>query len=174
MIFNTQATAKDIEAVSNGAAFEYAQVFAAFFLGAALFTLRRWIPLRWDLVRRRRRDRRGRCSRDPHSGRIALTWLIPYFVLVLAYRTHDRVSLPSRFGDYSYGIYIYAFPIQQAIVQWIEPDSGWVVLLITAPIVLALAAASWRFVEAPALTLKQRIVPALDRARRCCAPSRAA
>jgi peptidoglycan/LPS O-acetylase OafA/YrhL len=162
MIYNTQATAKDVEAVSNGSAFAYAQLFAAFFISAALFTLRRWIPLRWELVGLAAVIVAIAAIADAHSGRIAFTWLLPYIVLVVAYRTHHLFALPARMGDLSYGIYIYAFPIQQAIVQWVDPPSGWVVLLLTAPVVVGLAAASWRFVEAPALTLKQRIVPVLD------------
>ncbi len=154
-MWNIQATAKDIEAVSRGGAFPYAQLFAAFFLSASLFTLRRWIPLRWDLFGLGVVIVAAVSLVDAHSGRIAATVLVPYFVLVLAYRTHERISLPARFGDYSYGIYIFAFPIQQAIVQWLEPTSGWVVLMITLPIVGALAAASWRFVESPALTLNK-------------------
>ena len=162
MMFNTQATAREVDAVAGGAAFEYAQVFAAFFLGAALFTLRRFVPLRWDLFGAALVVVAVASFSEPHTGRVALTMLIPYLVLVLAYRTHDLVSLPSWMGDYSYGIYIFAFPIQQAVVHWVDPGNGWVVLLITAPVVTALAALSWRFVEAPALTFKQRIIPALD------------
>jgi len=57
--------------------------------------------------------------------------------------------------DYSYGIYIYAFPVQQLCAQvegrWIE------VLLLSAAVTLAAAAISWHLIEKPALTLKKRL-----------------
>ena len=63
----------------------------------------------------------------------------------------------TRFGDASYGVYIWAFPIQQTLVQEIagrlEP---WCVIALATPIVLALAYASWRLVERPALRHKPR------------------
>lgn len=68
----------------------------------------------------------------------------------------SRVRIPylGRFGDLSYGIYIYAFPVQQT-VAWAWPLSPWWVNgLISSPISIARAILSWRFVEAPALALK--------------------
>jgi peptidoglycan/LPS O-acetylase OafA/YrhL len=95
---------------------------------------------------------------------MATALLLPYVVLLLAYRTTHLVRLPQRLGDYSYGLYIFAFPVQQAVLQWFAPSSGWVTLALALPIVLALAVASWHFVEAPALTLKQRVREPLERA----------
>ena len=43
--------------------------------------------------------------------------LLTYVVLVAAYHPNLRWRLPNRAGDYSYGLYVYAFPIQQTIVQ---------------------------------------------------------
>jgi len=61
-----------------------------------------------------------------------------------------------RYGDFSYGIYIYAFPVQQTLVAlfpaWGRPEhfaAAYVTILLCAVL-------SWRFVEAPALTLKKR------------------
>jgi peptidoglycan/LPS O-acetylase OafA/YrhL len=82
--------------------------------------------------------------------------LVAYAVLVLAY--HPRLQLPLfyRIGDYSYGMYVYAFPIQQAIV-WLSPGIGPLALFaIAAPLTLLVAVASWHVVERPALGLKSR------------------
>ena len=57
----------------------------------------------------------------------------------------------NRIGDYSYGLYVYAFPIQQTVVQRapaIEPLTlfarrRWSTLIVSA--------ASWHVVEKPAL-----------------------
>lgn len=61
----------------------------------------------------------------------------------------------TRWGDASYGLYIWAFPVQQTIVQVLGSDiHPWVVIAIATPIVWALALASWRLVERPALARK--------------------
>ena len=62
-------------------------------------------------------------------------------------RWNDRV-------DYSYGIYVFAFPIQQTLISLMGPKRPLVFFLICYPIIVAVAAASWHFVESRALALK--------------------
>ena len=63
----------------------------------------------------------------------------------------------TRFGDASYGVYIWAFPVQQTIVQVGGEDlSPWAVIAIATPIVVVLAQLSWHLIEAPALRHKPR------------------
>ncbi len=146
-----------VAAAKIGAFTIYAIVFGAFAIGAALYCLRRWVAVRWDLA--------GIAivawlltvvigGTAPETGAMIL---LPYLVLCLAYRTTNMVRLPRRFGDYSYGVYIYAFPIQQTISYLIAPSRGWLMFLIAAPITLAAGALSWHFVERPALDFKQRL-----------------
>jgi peptidoglycan/LPS O-acetylase OafA/YrhL len=49
-------------------------------------------------------------------------------------------------GDYSYGIYLYSVPIQQAVVAagWF-PRNGRVDLAVSLPLVVLLAFCSWHF-----------------------------
>jgi peptidoglycan/LPS O-acetylase OafA/YrhL len=55
-------------------------------------------------------------------------------------------------NDYSYGIYIFAFPIQQTIVTLFHGEMTWWQNALSAyPIVLCVAALSWHFVERPSL-----------------------
>jgi peptidoglycan/LPS O-acetylase OafA/YrhL len=163
MMVDIQAPPEIVAQASAGAFQEYPRLFAAFAIGAGLFAVARWVPLRWSAagafaVAWAVAAAVGGASVTP----IATAWLLPYVVLLLAYRTDHLVRLPGRLGDYSYGLYIFAFPVQQAVVQWLEPSSGWVTFAVATPIVLALAVASWHVVEAPALTLKQRIKRPLE------------
>lgn len=68
-----------------------------------------------------------------------------------------------RHGDYSYGLYILHFPILQALVALgAFRDSAWVGLGIAAPLVLAGAWASWRWIEKPFLRRSSHYVVAED------------
>ena len=86
-----------------------------------------------------------------------VTPFVVYAVLALAY--HPQVQAPrfNRGGDYSYGLYVYAFPVQQIVMHY-SPGLSTLGLLITAfPVTLALAAASWHGLEQPVLGLKSRL-----------------
>lgn len=83
--------------------------------------------------------------------------VLPYVALVVAYRTPHALRRFVHFGDVSYGLYIYAFPVQQ-LVAWgigggVQP---WQVFVISMPIAWLLGLASWRIVERPALRRKPR------------------
>lgn len=78
---------------------------------------------------------------------------LPFFVLVLGTANTPLLSRLSS-HDYSYGIYIYAFPIQQAVV-YLMPEVGlWMYLFICSFLVLLSAGLSWYFVEKPFLHFK--------------------
>jgi peptidoglycan/LPS O-acetylase OafA/YrhL len=57
-------------------------------------------------------------------------------------------------GDYSYGLYILCFPIQQAFVAFDPAIGPWALLVCSFPAVLAAAILSWHFIEHPALRQK--------------------
>jgi peptidoglycan/LPS O-acetylase OafA/YrhL len=59
-----------------------------------------------------------------------------------------------RGRDYSYGLFLYGFPVQQALVASLPQIAPMALFAAATAISLLLAAASWRWVEAPALRLK--------------------
>jgi len=82
--------------------------------------------------------------------------LLPFVVLSFGLSHTPLLDRLTRRGDYSYGIYIYAFPIQQS-VAYLWPGVGIVsYLLVCFAATLALAALSWHLVEHRALALKPR------------------
>jgi len=85
--------------------------------------------------------------------------LLAYIVLVVAYHPRLRWRAFNRLGDYSYGLYVFSFPIQQILIaKWGAPMASSPVALLAAafPLTLVLAAVSWHAVEQPALRLKSR------------------
>ena len=61
----------------------------------------------------------------------------------------------AHFGDLSYGLYIYGWPVEQA-VMWLcgGHAAWWQVFLMALPTAAALAFLSWHLVERPMLRLK--------------------
>ncbi|QSQ20208.1 acyltransferase [Pyxidicoccus parkwayensis] len=96
-------------------------------------------------------------------GRIGTGLFGAYVVLYLAFLPAGALADFGRRGDFSYGVYVYAFPVQQAVTALLGGRTEWWVnAAVSFPGVVALAALSWHLVEKPALTLKNR-PPALLR-----------
>ena len=89
----------------------------------------------------------------------ATDYLVPLFA---AYFTvwlglmRPRPSLLTKHGDYSYGIFLFGFPIQQAITQFMGPPfQEWYWNIATAlPLTILFAVISWHAVEKPSLALR--------------------
>jgi peptidoglycan/LPS O-acetylase OafA/YrhL len=80
--------------------------------------------------------------------------VLPYLVVYAAYCTPARLRRLTAKGDVSYGVYVYAFPIQQSIVAIAGLLNPLLLTVIAAPIVWSAGFMSWRLIEAPMLRLK--------------------
>lgn len=89
--------------------------------------------------------------------------LIPYCSAYIGLTNFKPLPFFSR-GDYSYGIYIYGFPIQQAITFYF-PDSRiwWFNLALSLPLTIFFAVLSWHFIEKPVLGLRKKFIPSQPR-----------
>ena len=124
-----------------------------FLVGAALWVHRDEVPLSGGLAL---------CcvlalfaSAGTVSASFVFQLTYPYLVIyaALARPCTERFTRP--IGDLSYGVYLYAFPVQQAVIAWHDRPIGPEHLTVVAtPIVLACAALSWWAIERPALLLK--------------------
>jgi peptidoglycan/LPS O-acetylase OafA/YrhL len=127
----------------------------AFLLGTWLYACRRRIPVSLGLA-------------AVMLGLIALsatTLLFPlayyggitYVALALAYHPRLQVAAYRRVGDYSYGTYVIAFPVQQLLVWRFAISDPLLLFAATMAVTLPVAALSWHFVEKPALAMKGRL-----------------
>jgi peptidoglycan/LPS O-acetylase OafA/YrhL len=96
------------------------------------------------------------------AGSLSGPWLFhlafPYLVIYVAFAKPVASRWGERFGDLSYGTYVYAFLIQQIIVhEWRGPIGPSELTLIALPITLVCASLSWHFIEKPSLGVKRRI-----------------
>jgi len=78
-----------------------------------------------------------------------------YLALWLALNPRLPVIPAARFGDLSYGLYIYGWPVEEAAI-WLSGGRAmwWQVAGLALPAAAALAFLSWHLIERPALRLK--------------------
>ena len=142
-----------------------------FACGVAFYLCRAWLPLNPLLL----------------VGLIAGTVIVrhsplyaPAFALTLSYAVFLMAFLPggairryNALGDYSYGVYIYAWPLQQTMVYCFGPLGPLGNIEFALPAVLLMAWLSWTFIEKPALAWARHSDPA-SRPGRAPAPAASA
>lgn len=80
---------------------------------------------------------------------------LPYWVMCLAYLPLYRIRPFGINGDYSYGLYIYHWPVMQSIVDMWAGISWYMLTFVGASITFFLAYMSWHYVEKRALKHKE-------------------
>ena len=132
---------------------EWSALGFMFFAGASFYVFRQRVKLTWlgfltVLV----------CwvltFRHPSLFLPVYTVTVGYALFFLAYVPGGMVRSYNRFGDISYGMYIYAFPMQQAVVASIPGASVTMVMVVSTLVTVPLALLSWHLVEKRALNLK--------------------
>jgi len=119
------------------AIFRLDRYFDAYTAGV-VFVIASWLPL------------------DYVWGEVVLALTLPYFVVSLGkIRSALLVRLDGH--DYSYGLYLYGFVVQQIIVHLMGPSSALLNAAIALPITAICAAISWFLVEKRALGFKPEV-----------------
>ncbi|MBD2206526.1 acyltransferase [Calothrix sp. FACHB-1219] len=78
---------------------------------------------------------------------------LPYILFWLAFKT-PFINF-DRYGDFSYGLYIYAFPVQQMLAFFGVHKNGFILYLSLSMLVtMILAVLSYMFIEKPCLQMK--------------------
>jgi peptidoglycan/LPS O-acetylase OafA/YrhL len=136
-----------------------ARLVACFFAGSLLYALRRRVPfsplLAFAAVL-------ALAAGTVIGGfRLIFPLAGTYLLLFLACWPALPLQHFGRHGDFSYGLYVFAYPIQQSIVQWAGPSISMPAFFALAYLpTLTLAVLSWHFIEAPSLARKPRRAPA--------------
>jgi peptidoglycan/LPS O-acetylase OafA/YrhL len=79
-----------------------------------------------------------------------------YLVFWLGFANLGAARRAGRYGDFSYGLYLWGWPAQQIVQTAIEPAHWLANVALATPLALAAAFVSWRLVEKPALAFKLR------------------
>lgn len=87
---------------------------------------------------------------------LLLVVVLTYATLVLAVIPGGAIRAYNRIGDYSYGIYVYAFPVQGLMV-WLAGAQTPLQNMVTAfPLTLFFSVLSWHLIEKPVLDHARR------------------
>ncbi len=83
--------------------------------------------------------------------------LFSFTYFILAVGLGKRTWLPAfdKHGDFSYGLYLYAFPLQQLAIYYFGGDNVLLINTLAFGGAMCMAFMSWRWVEKPCLALKQ-------------------
>lgn len=146
----------DVAAVPGefGPAASWARYFALFFAGSAAYLGRDAIPRSRGIALAS-----GLALVVGSQIPPFLTGMLPiagvYLLFYLAFAPGAREPARAR-PDLSYGVYLYAFPVQQAIVSQMPGIGPLTLMAVAIAPILALAAASWYAIERPCLARKRR------------------
>jgi peptidoglycan/LPS O-acetylase OafA/YrhL len=125
-----------------------------FLSGSLIFVFRNKIPLHWMIA--------VACalllviSVPLKILSITFPWLMGYLIIYLALVPKSALTRFGKYGDFSYGIYIWAFPIQQIIAQHYAYKGPHFNVIASFPFVFMIAVGSWHLIEKPALSLKNK------------------
>jgi peptidoglycan/LPS O-acetylase OafA/YrhL len=72
--------------------------------------------------------------------------LLAYALIRLVYLDGPLTHF-AKYGDFSYGMYIYAFPVQQFMAWQFKDGVWWHNVLLSLPLTLLLSALSWHWIE---------------------------
>ena len=90
-----------------------------------------------------------------YFGELAAALTLGYLTLLVASHTFGPVGAFTRQHDYSYGVYIYAAPVQHALQHRLPGLDAIVLSLWALAATLPLAYLSWHLIEKPALALRR-------------------
>lgn len=157
MILDPVEVRANLQEAKGPNAIEIARILVScFFAGSLIYVLRAAIPLHWTL--------------GVLSGVISYVMLLSpdwylYVPLPISYFTVwlGLMNLPGNrildSGDYSYGIYLYAFPIQQAVAYSGVTEGNYLAhVTLSLGIVSLFAMFSWHVIEKPSLRLKRHFI----------------
>lgn len=86
-----------------------------------------------------------------------LVLVVPFLVIMLAY-VRGPLNHVGRYGDFTYGIYIFSFPVQQILITLdLTGNDPLRLFFLTLAIVLPMAIVSWHLLEKKMMLLKPKI-----------------
>jgi len=131
----------------------FIRLFSAFFVGAMFFVWKEHITLsyKWFLLLLSVLILSS-LNKDLYFVVYSLT--LAYLIFFIVYIPKGSILKFNNFGDYSYGLYIYAFPVMQTLIA-LYPNIVFIQMIVFSFIIsLILSILSWNLVEKKFLKMK--------------------
>jgi peptidoglycan/LPS O-acetylase OafA/YrhL len=150
--------------VMYGTEVRAALAMGAYFAGGALLAVSRSIPLRTEyaVFASFIYVLGAILPTGPYQAYISATLsslTIPYVWIVAGRHSTQLLNSAGKRGDLSYGLYLYAFPIQQTLRYEFPAMPLIAQIALTFALTIPCAALSWHFIERTALKFKPRSAP---------------
>jgi peptidoglycan/LPS O-acetylase OafA/YrhL len=126
-----------------------------FVIGMALFVFRLYVPLRLSVLLVFAAATFLARKTPWFNEALVFSW--SYGVFYLGFFNYKPLLMYNRLGDYSYGTYIYAFPIEQTIAAFCKGCQPTTMITLALPLTLFFAVLSWHAVETYGLSWKSAV-----------------
>jgi len=134
-----------------------------FLYGSSLYLWRDKMPMQWAALVALPAALIA-ASFDKTAFFVVYTLSLAPLVMHLAYLPGGAIRRFNERGDFSYGVYIWAFPIQQTLALLFPGLALWAMIALSAAASLAVAYLSWNLIEKRALAHKADFAAATSRA----------
>lgn len=141
---------------SSGAFSNLLHLLPAFFIGSAVYLFRERIPFGLPLTISLALA--AYLLRDTLAYEIIEKLLFASVIIWLAFLPSSASEALARTADYSYGLYIFAFPIQQTIYMLYPELDAIVFFFVSVLLTLPVTALSWHWIEKPSMRLRDGFV----------------
>lgn len=130
------------------------QLGSLFAAGAALYLMRTQVPLKFASFVAAGLLVAASFWLPSEFGNLLFDMGFAYAVIYLGFLRLPDTHKSGPKNDYSYGMYLYSFPMQQLTLHLMDNDHFLLFMGTSFALTLACAAASWHLIERPALALK--------------------
>lgn len=131
------------------------QFAAIYLIGAAFYIYRGTISYRNDLALLAAILLVGSLFNHA-TEELAMPTLGGYLIFWIAFlKNTPKLNRVNNSTDASYGIYLYAWPVQNLLIKFLPATSPIIVMVLTTMAATTLALLSWHFIEKPSLALKR-------------------
>jgi peptidoglycan/LPS O-acetylase OafA/YrhL len=128
--------------------YEWTKMLPCFLLGMIAFAYRRELPRSRILLAVLLLTALLGCHVSTYVGHLFIPPVLAYAIFYLAFSDRIRVHDAAKYGDFSYGTYLYAFTIQLILQHTIGPDWDLATFFLVSCILSLVAAVlSWYLVE---------------------------
>ena len=88
---------------------------------------------------------------------IAMLVFFPYIFMFIAFGTRKKADWFGKYGEFSYGIYLWGFPVQQFVCNMFGGEMLWYLnVIVTIPIVVVLGIANYYLIEKPIMKISRK------------------